>query len=47
MAVGSALPDSIDPQTGESKYPAHSPRHKIDEKAILFSIKLWMMIVFG
>jgi metal-dependent amidase/aminoacylase/carboxypeptidase family protein len=47
VAVGSALPESIDLGTGESMFPAHSPRHKLDEVALLWALKIWLLIIFG
>ena len=29
IGLGTALPGSIDPETGESRYPLHSPVHKL------------------
>lgn len=31
ISVGSALKDSIEESTGESRFPAHSCRHKLSE----------------
>jgi hypothetical protein len=46
MNIGTALPESIDPVSGESLFPLHSPVHKLEEKALLVGVRLWLLIAF-
>lgn len=46
IAVGSGMPDSIDPVTKNSKYPLHSPLHRFDEAVFPTSTKIWSAIMF-
>ncbi|XP_031472909.1 uncharacterized protein LOC116245569 [Nymphaea colorata] len=46
IAVGSAPADSIDPSNKESKFPLHSPFHKLNEEVFKTSTKIWAAIIF-